>query len=86
MGIGSQIEDALSEYILANVDQLSEGVIEFNELTSGGEDEDGGWVISQVYVTYRVSRDVNRFGNSGWRFNGGLQDLIYELDHWKDRY
>ena len=86
MGLRAQIEEALSEYILANVDQLSEGVLSFEDHTTGGSDEDGDWVSHVIYVTYRVPREINRFGMTSWRFNGTLDELIFMLDHWKDRY
>lgn len=81
MKIRDLITEKLSQYILREVDQLSNGVADFFEFTHGGSDEyDGDWSEAEVIITYRVPVEVNRMGTVIWHYRDTLECLITELD------
>lgn len=84
MSLRELIIEKMSRYTLREVDQLSEGVVEFCERVFGGNSEfEGGWADAEVVVTYRVDTEICRTGAMTWRFRGTLDDLINELDGMK---
>ena len=82
MKIRDLIMERMGEYILREVDQLSEGVIDFFEMTTSGiSDEYGGtWSQTEVVIQYRVPTEVYRTGAANWYFQGNLEYLITEMD------
>lgn len=81
MKLRELIIERLSEYIIREVDQLSEGVTSFHEYTIGGSDEDqGDWSAAQVMINYRVSTEVERHGSRSWWYRDTMDSLVYELD------
>lgn len=85
MKIEDAFEAALLKYIQRNVNQLAEGLVDYeqNQPNCWGHTEDDSCCCDtsiRVNVRYRVPREVNRFGYLEWSFYGNFFDLITTLD------
>lgn len=85
VSIEGVFEAALLRYIQANVDQMAESIIGYEQEHScclgHGEDDscccDTGMFVA---VSYRVPREADRFGRKEWEYRGNFFDLINRLD------
>ena len=85
MSIQGVFEAALLRYILAEVDQLAEGIRgwEENNRSCYGHDYDDTCCCDvgvDIDVNYKVPREVSRFGYRTWNYRGNFYELINMLD------
>ena len=85
MNVTGVFEAALLHYIKQHVDQLAEGILEWNQpqpFRCGCSDDDTCMCYDNVHVevSYRVPREVSRFGYKNWSYSGDLPQLMRLLD------
>jgi len=85
MKIDERIKELMGRFISTSIDQLCEGVTDwFDNSQVTGSDESGYWVTHCIWITYKVSTDVERTGRRTYQWQTDPVTMILILQEMEE--